>query len=173
MAQGNSKMFLNAFSKLQEADRKILCEELARTGCEGQRYQHDVLKDGRGPAFLVYYAPAFLQKAGLLDPNGALSILAEILRQARNMWPLKTAASGVNVTLKIDALKAETVAGCRSSHPEEAWVLEKLNDKTAIVSRVQLPKADETPDVDWSQRAILNFARYFRAGSMEVPGLEI
>lgn len=91
--------------------------------CAGQRCHADSLPDSRGPAFLVYYGPAFLQKAGLLDPFGAMQVLAELLRVARTMWPLKTSLSGVTVTVRIDALKAgpELPAGLGASLERPGW----------------------------------------------------
>jgi len=163
MAQGNSKMILDSFNKLSDADRRTLSEELARTGCEGQRYKTDALADMRGPAILIYYGPAFLQKAGLLDPLGAMQVLAELLRQARAMWPLKTTLAGVTITLRIDALKAETVQVCRQPPLDEVWVLEKVSERSASVGRVPLAQVREqtsSRDADGceeSKRCILNF----------------
>ena len=47
-------------------------QELAITGCPGQHFLCDDLRESRGPALLVYYAPALMQKAGRKDPLGAL-----------------------------------------------------------------------------------------------------
>lgn len=169
MAQGNSKTILDAFNKLHETDRRTLCEELARTGCEGQRYSTDSLHDVRGPAFLVYYAPAFLQKAGLLDPQGAMRVLAEILRVARTMWPLRASLGGVTVTVRIDALKAETANACQNPPLGQAWVLERVNERSCSVCRAPWPpKSPEVPDdgSDSLVRGILNFGdnRFYDPG---------
>lgn len=161
MAQGNSKLLLDAFQSLPEADKRVLNEELARTGCEGQHYELDALRDGRGPAFLVYYGPAFLQKAGLLDPRGALSVLAELYRQARAMWPLRSNAAGTTVIVRIDALKAETVAACAQPLGGKVWALEKVTERSASVCKISIPKEcdDRGTSMNWSQRCLLNFAR--------------
>jgi len=157
MAQGNSKLVLEAFGKLSEGDRRTLAEELARTGCSGQRCVADSVTDMRGPAFLVYYGPAFLQKAGLLDPVGAMTILAELLRVARSMWPLKLALAGTTVTLRIDAMKAETVQACRDPPPGEAWIFEKVSDRSGSVCRMPWPPRTGSDDSEETVRRVLNF----------------
>lgn len=57
-----------------------------------------------GPAFLPMYAPALLQYNGG-DLAGALQVLAEILRQARVLWPLDADAADDTVLVMLDALK--------------------------------------------------------------------
>lgn len=47
-------------------------EKLCPAGCPGQHFTCDDLRESRGPALLVYYAPALMQKAGRQDPLGAL-----------------------------------------------------------------------------------------------------
>ena len=44
-------------------------------GCPGQSYSCDDSREVRGPAILVYYAPALMQKAGRKNPYGALRLL--------------------------------------------------------------------------------------------------
>jgi len=168
MAQGNSKLILDAFKRLPEGDRRILSEELARTGCEGQRYATDTLLDTRGPAFLVYYGPAFLQKAGMLDPSGAMQVLAELLRVARTVWPLKSSLGGVTVTVRIDALKAEPVQALLRAPSDEAWVLEKVSDRSCSVSLAKWPPLGGE---DWRTRCVLNFGNATPAPkTTAVPG---
>ena len=43
-----------------------------------------------GPAFLVYYSPAFLRTVAKSHPLAALQILACIYRGARELWPFDT-----------------------------------------------------------------------------------
>jgi len=157
MAQGNSKLLLKAFRKLPERDRRVLSEELARTGCAGQHYQHDAFRDQRGPALLLYYGPAFLQKAGLLDPFGALGILAEVLRQARSLWPLQASAGAETVTIRIDTLKAETVTTCRNPPDGQVFVLDKSSSRSASVSRIKFRDFKASFDAGDMRRCMLNF----------------
>ncbi|CAJ1430276.1 unnamed protein product [Effrenium voratum] len=97
MAQGDSFEVMRQFKQLPKSDATILskAQELAITGaversqgltgvdvlgCQGQHFLCDDSRESRGPAILVYYAPALMQKAG--------RILAEVLRKARVLWPL-------------------------------------------------------------------------------------
>merc|ERR1719162_2933881 len=92
MGQGDSKQIIEAVGQLASEDKAVLFQEMAITGCRGQSYAHEPLVEsgssGKGPAILVYYGPALLQKAGKKDPKACLMVLAEVYRQARTMWPL-------------------------------------------------------------------------------------
>ncbi|CAK9065452.1 unnamed protein product, partial [Durusdinium trenchii] len=105
MAQGDSVEILRQFKQLPKSDANILTKELAITGCPGQSYSCDDSREVRGPAILVYYAPALMQKAGRKNPYGALRILAEVFRQARALWPLSDSDAEKTVLLRIDVLK--------------------------------------------------------------------
>ena len=64
---------------------------MARTGIEGQRFRRGpAFASGvLGPAFLVYYSPAFVRSLAMADkPLAALRLLAEVYRRARVLWPL-------------------------------------------------------------------------------------
>lgn len=136
MAQGDSERILEAFDSLPPSAAAMLTEELVRTGCDGQAFSCDVADvQGRGPAFLPMYGPAFLQKAGFLDPYGALIIFANILHSARNLYPLQRGAAGETVTLRLDDMKAETVTTFFSIPSEEDWVLSKTGPTSAKVYR--------------------------------------
>ncbi|CAJ1421459.1 unnamed protein product [Effrenium voratum] len=67
MAQGNATEVLAAFEKLSDEDKEVLSVEMARTGAEQQSFSDSfvpssVREQTAGPAFLVYYGPAFLQR---------------------------------------------------------------------------------------------------------------
>ncbi|CAJ1366545.1 unnamed protein product [Effrenium voratum] len=105
MAQGDSFEVMRQFKQLPKSDATILSKELAITGCQGQHFLCDDSRESRGPAILVYYAPALMQKAGRKDPLGALRILAEVLRKARVLWPLNEREAEKTVLVRIDVLK--------------------------------------------------------------------
>merc|ERR1712151_242758 len=106
---------------------EFLNEEFARTGCEGQSYRQETLLEASGPAFLIYYAPAFLQKNCAEDAQGALSVLVELMRQARQLWPLDASACGSTVTLRIDALKDRDPQELRRVPAGEFWSLQRTS----------------------------------------------
>ena len=77
-----------AFHELGEDDRHVLTTEMAMTGILGQTYT--TFPDAAsivGPAFLVYYSPAFVRTVAKHEPLTALQILAEVYRAARAIWP--------------------------------------------------------------------------------------
>merc|ERR1712079_409462 len=80
MAQGFEAELLSAFNELPRADCDTLAHELARTGCVAQfsRAPHLVKASPSGPALLIYYAPALLQKAGSGLCLQALRVLAAV-----------------------------------------------------------------------------------------------
>ena len=41
-----------------------------------------------GPAFLVYYSPAFVRHGGQTDLGTTVAMLAEVYRAARTLFPL-------------------------------------------------------------------------------------
>merc|ERR1712216_12090 len=112
-------------------DATVLDEELARTGLDGQNYSFEE-GFGRvgGPAFLVYYSPALMQKGGAADPLGAMQVLAEILRRARELNPLDPTRAHETVTVRIDALKDLPISDVICSNtPGEVWVLTTVSSQ--------------------------------------------
>jgi hypothetical protein len=142
MAQGDSNAILRAFGGLPQRDMDVLQSELALTGCVEQQFARE--GDGAqayigGPAILVYYGPALLQKAGATDPSGSLTVLAEVFRQARFLFPLTPEMSNETVTVRIDALKELQVSAIHQrAAPGEVWVLQKASSRDAQVHRVNL-----------------------------------
>lgn len=67
----------------------------------------------RGPAILIYYAPALLQKAGAAKCFDALRVLADVFRAARVLFPLEESRVEDTVIIRIDALKV--------LYPEQVW----------------------------------------------------
>eukprot|EP00435_Cladocopium_sp_Y103_P063178 s15_g24.t1 len=137
MAQGNAKVVLDAFEKLSPEDQEVLSVEMARTGAERQSFSKGFVPDSVrqelvGPAFLVYYGPAFLQRMGSDSPLRRLEILAEIYRCARKLWPARTDQAGDCVTVRIDAI---TIQGQWSSADPEVLLLRMCSSKQACLER--------------------------------------
>lgn len=179
MAQGYTQQILNAFRTVPREDLAVLEEELALTGCLGQEYVREkalppVLPTGgsrrntildiqedegtrfqEGPAILVYYAPAFMSKASKTDPASGLTILADIFRQARSLFPSSAARAGDSVIVRIDMLKDLDIRTIRESNTAgEVWVLGKTSNKDAQVRRVNLVKHHKD-GLNWSTSRVL------------------
>jgi len=150
---------VDLFRSLPAMDRQTLSVEMARTGCPNQRYSTTPSIAG-GPAFLIYYGPALLQK-NVDSPRcfrAALRTLAEVMRVARVMWPLSKGpeAEGSVVTILVAELKTQTidiVLGIDRSEEEGRWVLVRHNDREGAVefrkdvSDVQL-EVDKYPSME-------------------------
>lgn len=137
MAQGNAKIVLDAFEKLSPDDQEVLSVEMARTGAENQSFSKGFVPDSvrqelLGPAFLVYYGPAFLQRMGTDSPVRRLEILAEIYRCARKLWPASAEQAGQCVTVRIDAI---TIQGQWSSSDPELLLVRMCSSKQACLER--------------------------------------
>mmetsp|Transcript_73505 Transcript_73505/g.202919 ORF Transcript_73505/g.202919 Transcript_73505/m.202919 type:complete len:374 (-) Transcript_73505:218-1339(-) len=160
MAQAHCPQTLAAIEGLRKKDWDVLRSELARTGCSGQSYQREVLLTAGGPALLVYYAPALLQKncAEETSAVGALAVLAEVLRQARSLWPLQDNAGSDTVTVRIDALKELKVEAMQRLAAGSYWALQRTSDVDGVVVKSSLVAADGSQvQVDWSKQRILSF----------------
>jgi len=158
MAQGDSKCFVQSADGLSTDDAAVLFQEMALTGCKDQSYACERLVDadarGKGPAVLVYYGPALLQKAGKKDPKGCLMILAEVYRQARAMWPLVPEDADLTVTVRIDAMKELDVAALRQPDPGYSFVIVR---NSPIDAAVRLLAASDLKDCGTDQAQVLNF----------------
>ena len=129
-----------AFDALPAADQKVLNEEMATSGVAGEPFEltPDV---ARGPAFLVYYSPAFVRLAAHDDSTvgTALRILAEVYRASRQLYPSSEDAAGRTVTVHIGALKGLCVEEILGVYTKgHAWLLEWRSDSEAIVSQRSL-----------------------------------
>lgn len=158
MAQQDGDEILNQFDGLPVDDKRVLGHEMALTGCKGQQYHRDNLHDSpyykKGPAFLVYYAPALLQKAGKKDPRGALIVLAEVFRKARLLWPLSAKDADLSVTVRIDGLKELDVDKIVQPEQDIRFVLVKTS---GIEAMVQMKRIEEFKTVDWKTHQVLSF----------------
>jgi len=124
-----------AVMRMRRDDREVLSDEMARTGCADQEYVTSQPKVRGGPAFLVYYSPAFIRKLTPTDTLPALALLAEIYRRARKLWPLEEGGSGT-VTVRIDQIKELSLQEIQSVYSAgDSWLLSRRNDKEAVVER--------------------------------------
>ena len=112
---------------------------MARTGIANQTFVAAPASKGgvSGPAFLVYYSPAFLRTLAPANALEALRLLAEVYRRARSLWPLRpTAGSHHAVTIRIDQLKELKLGDILSAFSQgESWILCRKNDNEAVVER--------------------------------------
>jgi len=141
MAQANAARVLEAFARLPDEERELLSLEMGRTACMSQSYSKGlVLDESRdlpgGPAFLVYYGPAFLQSLGGESAATRLGVLSEIYRCARALWPSSAAAVACTVTIRIDTIKALSTAAMRDAMVlGDMWILVKHNNREAFIER--------------------------------------
>lgn len=149
MAQLHTESVVKGYDHLRDDDKHVLNVELAKTAITDQVYTRDQ-SNGWGPAFLVYYAPAFLQKNGGHDPVFSLEVLAELLRQARGLWPETSNQGNDTVTLRIDILKELDLQTLSKLAPGEFWAIQK---STSVDGHVR--KASVT-DADWANLKVLN-----------------
>jgi len=130
----DQKLVYAAWRLLDDEARGILSAEMAYTGVEGQTYALTGPVREQGPAFLVYYSPAFLRTCVGDHPKEALAVLSEIYRGGRSLFPLCDAASAECVTLYIDRLKAISVPQIVKLYENgRCWLLVKQNEKEAVV----------------------------------------
>uniref|UniRef100_A0A7S2KVI6 Uncharacterized protein n=1 Tax=Zooxanthella nutricula TaxID=1333877 RepID=A0A7S2KVI6_9DINO len=173
MAQGDSKVIIDEYNKLSFVDKKVLNNEMACTGCAGQQFQCDPLTGqetaGKGPAILVYYGPALLQKPGRDNPRGALVILTEIYRKTRELFPLSAQDVGNSVTVRIDAAKDLECDSVLRPVSGQYWVVSRSSNKDAMLKSLS---ASELKDVDWSKNVVLSFDKAVRTPNAPKGGGE-
>jgi hypothetical protein len=165
MAQGDSEALLKAFNDLSEADSDVISEEMALTGCKDQIFDCERNGDAnwtgsagsKGPAFLIYYGPALMQRAGRQDPTKAMNILAEVFRQARSIWPLTPKQVNETVTVRIDGLK-ELDVGELQKETSNVWVLAKQSTNYAVVQSMPVSSMSS---IDWSTARIISMKAVF------------
>jgi len=149
MAQTKACLYINAFDELGEEDREVLSVELARTGTLCQSYSHDLVPHGvhvspAGPAFLVYYGPAFLQNLGTDDPKRRLWVLAEVYRRARELWASNVAKAAANVIIRVDMIKSLTLDQIiEATAKGDVWLMMKHNESEAFIERCSKRKLNK------------------------------
>jgi hypothetical protein len=125
----------DAFHALPFADQMCLQTELARTGCAEQTFER--FASGGGPAFLIYYSPALMQRNND-SPGGleaAMHMLCVVLRGARALWPLKAEAQDNSVIIMIDELKTKSIERIVQNDGDHrnVWVLMRVNSNEGVV----------------------------------------
>jgi len=136
MAQSDTQI-VDLFQQLPRRDRTRLAMELARTGCPGQRFSSSP-NAKHGPALLIYYSPALMQKNVDGDLMGALRILSEVFRLSRSIWPLSSASEGITVTIQVAQLKTERldqILDACETDPQQVWLVLRHNDLEGSVER--------------------------------------
>merc|ERR1712190_480331 len=132
MAQGGCAKAIERYRDLTGRARSLLATELARTGLVGQSFTYAPDEAFGGPAFLVYYGPALLQRCqdDEKQMQMALLALAAVYRAGRFLWPATTDSQGDAVTLEIGQLKSrsiEQVFCCAPDEQRAIWIMLKLN----------------------------------------------
>jgi len=163
MAQSDLRV-VDAFKALEDEHRGCLATELARTGCRGQRFAGADPVNGGGPALLVYYGPALLQKhrgGSFEELCTALCAFAQVLQAARRLWPLKEEEEGTTVTIQIGVLKAATledIVTAPAGDKRQVWVLRQHNLLEGSVELVRASGLQELHD-DGASFHVLDFGK--------------
>jgi len=149
MAQMKAERCLQGFDDLSEDDRELLNVEMSRTGTLCQCYSKDLVPQEvstspAGPAFLVYYGPAFLQNLGQDNPAQRLSILAEVYRRARELWPVNVAKAAQHVIIRVDMIKSLSTAQILDAMGKgDVWLMMKHNESEAFIERCSQRKLNK------------------------------
>ena len=163
--------------QLSVGDRETLACEMALTGIAGQGFQssgqHLI---GMGPAFLVYYSPAFLRTVAKSHPLAALQILACIYRGARELWPFDTrdGASPSPTTNCLPSLRAlaERPAALERRPSEKPRASMQYSSQVAELGTVTV-RIDQIKDMDTERlrEADRNGDRWYIARSNAVEAV--
>jgi len=154
-----------AFPSLPLEQKSTLGREMAYTGRAGEQYELGTERSSAasscGPAFLVYYSPAFVRQSAAKSESAArlaLCQLADTYRAARLLFPLGTSDEDAsrNVTVNIDALKGMADAKAISdSYTEGAvWALVKTQPLEAKVERFS--QLGQMPDFPSEKHEVLH-----------------
>jgi len=139
MAQGKNGV-VEAFDTLPRKAQDILATELQRTAIRSQHFKCSHVTGG--PALLVYYGPALLQRCqdSPEDLGKALGVMALVLQAARELWPATLEMQGKSVIVQIGELKSIDILRAMSSPASkirQVWILRKQNEIDGIVNLVE------------------------------------
>jgi len=132
----SAQELVDAFMAISAEDRDVLAAEMALSGIAGEYFSLSPQRGG--PAFLVYYGPAFVRRSVPDETREMLTMLAEVYRCARMLWPLRSDADseGCSVTVRIDALKDSRATEVNALYNAgKAWVLVRKGDLDAVVEQ--------------------------------------
>mmetsp|Transcript_39722 Transcript_39722/g.91648 ORF Transcript_39722/g.91648 Transcript_39722/m.91648 type:complete len:1571 (-) Transcript_39722:66-4778(-) len=127
---------------LPEDDKAILLAELSATGIVGQGYSSGPIPgaDIANP-ILVYYGPAWMQKASKQDALLSLQTMAEVYRACRSKFPfVRGSASAPTITVRIELLKKEepdVVAGKLEDQKQKLTAVKGLLKENAPIFEVK------------------------------------
>ena len=117
---------------------------MALTGIRGEAYPNASANQRVGPAFLLYYSPAFIRVVAHDDATvgTALRILAELYRSARRLYPESDAQAGSTVTIHLGQIKGLCVEEILATYSKGfAWLLEWKSESEAVVVQHSLVDA--------------------------------
>jgi len=129
---------VHAFERLVDDDKRVLCDEMSRTGFPDQFYERSPSRTPGGPSILVYYSPQLLRALTPHTTHQALITLAEIYRRTRQLWPLRP-LEGLpgevrTVTIRVDQLKELSIDDIRAVYASgDSWLLCKRNTQEGVV----------------------------------------
>lgn len=170
MAQRSDSLVMDAFSHASPWVRSVLSLEMSRTGISDQLFARSPAPGG--PAFLVYYGPALLQRCSTLDEMiKALTALAAVYQAGRCIWPESVEESGRGVTLEIGQLKSvcidEAIGG---SSVRDVWVLRQSNDKEAVAELATAMRVNDLFETGVKFCCIELTRSLFAGGRVQVRG---
>merc|ERR1712129_686858 len=114
-------------------------------GAQFNKAPHPVKAKPSGPALLIYYAPALLQKAHSDLCLEALRVLAAVCRAARILFPLDETKVETVVTIRIDALKVLSPRDILMGGP---WYLKSTSSMDAEVATNVAAEEPHTAVID-------------------------
>eukprot|EP00927_Polykrikos_kofoidii_P053515 TRINITY_DN48127_c0_g1_i1.p1 TRINITY_DN48127_c0_g1~~TRINITY_DN48127_c0_g1_i1.p1 ORF type:complete len:1349 (-),score=231.37 TRINITY_DN48127_c0_g1_i1:29-4075(-) len=138
MAQAeDTHMVVDAFRSLPAVDQSCLVTELSRTGCVNQTFKRHYVMGG--PAFLIYYSPALLQRNNKSKESlgKALRTLCVVLRGARAIWPMSLKNQGSTVVIPIGELQTQAIDQIVRDPGGEfrsVWIILRSNDLEGTVT---------------------------------------
>eukprot|EP00618_Florenciella_parvula_P040248 CAMPEP_0119536304 /NCGR_PEP_ID=MMETSP1344-20130328/49166_1 /TAXON_ID=236787 /ORGANISM="Florenciella parvula, Strain CCMP2471" /LENGTH=998 /DNA_ID=CAMNT_0007578299 /DNA_START=273 /DNA_END=3269 /DNA_ORIENTATION=+ len=168
MTQG-SKITQTAFNLMKKDDQELLALEMSRTGCRGQRYSTSLKGEEMGPAILVYYGPALLQRYMHDDDKMCVAVasLCEIYRAGRKLWPSRPEDAGKTVTLEISQVKATKIEDLSlPGEMREVWAAVLKNPTEGAVELFPATVVNELNEASTSYH-ILNFDEVGKAARNE------
>ena len=125
-----------AFDQLPPEKFAVLRDELSRTGRPNEAYTATPTLINEGPAFCLYYGPAFLRHCTNENASIALLALAELYAAARSLWPLRADLAGVTVTVRVDQIQHVRASRIAEVYSEgKCWSLVRVGEIEAAVEQ--------------------------------------